>query len=389
MKGKSCLSQLLTVFHDWAHNRNNRLPTDVVFWDFTKAFDSVPHERLLLKLHAYGIRDPLLSWIRSFLTNRQHRVVLRGHYSSWTAVLSGVPQGTVLGPRLFLIYINDITRNVESQSKLFADVMKVYKALGNVHEDTQIYQDDLNALEQWSIDWQLSFNTTKCEVMRISQKNDTSSPGYHLCGNRLNTVSETKDLGIYITSNLSWSLQATKCANKANNVLGFVRRTAGPKNPDLFSKLNKSLVRPILEYSSPVWSPHLKKRRASRFSLGTTTNDMSYEDRLKRLKWPTLEKRRTLSSLAECYKTINGLNRLNPHEFFSFADKYRPLRSNHRFKLKTKSAKLNCYKHSFFLRIVNLYIYLYIGVRKKNWFKYKLRRPLQFVFPLSSNVWRI
>ena len=184
MKGKSCLSQLLTVFHDWAHNRNSGLPTDVVFLDFTKAFDSVPHERLLLKLHAYGIRDPLLSWIRSFLTNRRQRVVLRGHYSSWTAVVSGVPQGTVLGPILFLIYINDITRNVESQSKLFADDMKVYRALRNVHEDTQILQDDLNALEQWSTDWQLSFNTTKCEVMRISQKNDTSSPGYHLCGNK-------------------------------------------------------------------------------------------------------------------------------------------------------------------------------------------------------------
>ena len=165
MKGKSCLSQLLTVFHDWAHNRNSGLPTDVVFLDFTKAFDSVPHERLLLKLHAYGIRDPLLSWVRSFLTNRQQRVVLRGHYSSWTAVVSGVPQGTVLGPILFLIYINDIMRNVESQSKLFADDMKVYRALRNVHEDTQILQDDLNALEQWSTDWQLCFNTTKCEVM--------------------------------------------------------------------------------------------------------------------------------------------------------------------------------------------------------------------------------
>ena len=175
------------------------------------------------------------------MTNRQQRVVLRGHYSSWTAVVSGVPHGTVLGPILFLIYINDITRNVESQSKLFADDMKVYKALRSVHEDTQILQDDLNALEQWSTDWQLSFNTTKCEVMRFSQKNDTSSPGYHLCGNRLNTVSETKDLGIYITSNLSWSLQATKCANKANSVLGFVRRTVGPKNPDLFSNCTKVL----------------------------------------------------------------------------------------------------------------------------------------------------
>ena len=123
--------------------------------------------------------------------------------------------------------------------------MKVYKALRNFHEDTQILQDDLNAPEQWSTDWHLSFNTTKCEVMRISQKNDTSSPGYHLCGNRSNTVSKTKDLNIYIMSNSSWSLQATKCANKANSVLGFVRWTVGPNNPDLFSKLYKSLVRPL------------------------------------------------------------------------------------------------------------------------------------------------
>ena len=95
--------------------------------------------------------------------------------------------------------------------------------------------------------------------MRISKKNDYSSPHYHLCGNQLKAVSEVKDLGIYITSNLSWSMQANKCTNKANTVLGFIRRTVGTKNHQLFSKLYKSLVRPILEYCSPVWYPHLKK----------------------------------------------------------------------------------------------------------------------------------
>jgi len=124
--------------------------------------------------------------------------------------------------------------------------------------------------------------------MRMSKKKHTSCPEYYLGANKLDQVSETKGLGIYVTSNLSWSLLVTKCANKANCVLGFVRHTVEPKNPDLFSKLYKSLVRPILEYCSPVWSSHLKKdiatlekvqRRVSRFALGTNANRMSYKDR--------------------------------------------------------------------------------------------------------------
>ena len=112
-----------------------------------------------------------------------------------------------------------------------------------------------------------------------------------------------------------------------------------------------------MHFFSPVWSPHLKKdiaaleivqRRAFRFALGTKADRMSYEDRLKRLKWLTLEKRRTFSSLTECYKTVNGLNGISPLDFLNFADKYRTLRSNHRCELKTIPAKVNCYKHSFF-----------------------------------------
>ena len=110
-------------------------------------------------------------------------------------------------------------------------------------------QKDLSHLESWSNDWQQKFSTNKCEVMHISKKNDYSSPQFHPCGNQLKTVSEIKDLGIYITSNLSWSIQANKCANKANSVPGFIRRTVDPKDPELFSKLYyKSLARPILEY---------------------------------------------------------------------------------------------------------------------------------------------
>ena len=110
--------------------------------------------------------------MRSFLTNHHQRVVVQGNHSSWTSVLSGVPQGTVLGPVLFIIYINDITRNLTSQCKLLADDMKVYKVLRNTNENMHALQQDLYSLEQWSTEWQLDFNTKKCEVMRISKRND-------------------------------------------------------------------------------------------------------------------------------------------------------------------------------------------------------------------------
>ena len=137
---------------------------------------------------------------------------------------------------------------------------------------------------------------------------------------------------------------------------GFISRIKGPRNPELFSKLYMSLARPILQYCSPVWSPHLKKdsailekvrRRTPRYAIRNIARDMSYEERLKVLKWLTLHQRRLFSSLTECYKTANSLNELHPFEYFTFAHDSRPLRTNHRHKLKPLPAKLNSFKYSF------------------------------------------
>ena len=133
----------------------------------------------------------------------------------------------------------------------------------------------------------------------------------------------------------------------------------GPKNPQLFSKLYKSLVRPILEYCSPVWCLHFNtlekvQHRASKCALGNIGQDMPYEERLKLLKWPTLEQRRLFLSLIECYKTTNRFNGLNPSAFFTFANDFQPLRANHHFKLRLASAILNySFKNSFFVRITD------------------------------------
>ena len=173
--------------------------------------------------------------------------------------------------------------------------------------------------------------------------------------------------------------------NKANSVLRFISRTKGPRNPKLFSKLYMSLVRPILQYCSPVWSPHLKKdsailekvqRRTPRYAIRNIGRDMSYEERLKVLKWLTLHQRRLFSSLTECYKTANSLNELHPFEYFTFAQDSRPLRTNHRHKLKPLPAKLNSFKYSFCANIVNEWNNLPKKVAKAktlNIFKNRLR----------------
>ena len=162
----SCTTQLLECLADWTKYYEDRAKsgTDVIYLDFTKAFDSVPHRRLIYKLQQLGIRGKLLWWIKSFLKNRRQRVVLRNGLSSWKNVISGVPQGTILGPMLFLLYVNDMPDVVQSTAKMFADDTKIYR---NIQEpdDCNNLQRDLNALSAWSNQWLLRFNSAKCVVL--------------------------------------------------------------------------------------------------------------------------------------------------------------------------------------------------------------------------------
>ena len=203
LKGRPTVTQLLSSLSDWAKSRNLSRPTDVVFLDLAKAFDSVPHKRLLLKLKSNGIDGRLNAWLSYFLTGRRQRVILRGTRSNWSSVTSGTPQGTILGPLLFFIYINDITNCVSSTVKLYADDTKIYRQIVDPIKDPQLLPIDLSNLMEWARNWQLRFNADK--RMCITYTRDKSITQYML-DKPLKDVKSFKDLGVTITKDLSCSL---------------------------------------------------------------------------------------------------------------------------------------------------------------------------------------
>jgi hypothetical protein len=178
-KKRLCESQLITTIQDLASGIDSSTQIDAILLDFSKAFDKVSHERLAAKLHHYGVRGPTLNWIKSFLAGRTQRVIVEGVASDTAPVTSGVPQGTVLGPLLFLIYINDLPSKVNSTARLFADDCLLYRHI-KTNEDTTSLQDDLNNLQDWERDWQMHFNPDKCEVIRITTKRKIIPSSYFI-----------------------------------------------------------------------------------------------------------------------------------------------------------------------------------------------------------------
>ena len=174
---------------------------------------------MLAKLRAAGVDGKVLIWIRSFLTDRFHQVCIRRECSDWLPVLSGVPQGSVLGPVLFLVYVNDIVNSLESTTSLFADDAKIYKTL-KTKDDTEALQRDMERLQEWSDKWQLTFNSNKCKTMHIGRSNQQVN--YQLNESRLNKSTQEKDLGIIVASDLKPSAHVTTIAARANSRLGII-----------------------------------------------------------------------------------------------------------------------------------------------------------------------
>ena len=170
LKGRSCTTNLLFTLEELTKATDDGVPADVVYLDFAKAFDSVPHKRLISKLRSYQIEGKILTWIENFLTERRQRVVVGGKKSSWSSVSSGIPQGSVLGPILFVCFINDLPAEIQSQCAIFADDTKIFQRI-STNEDNTVLQRDLDTLTAWSARWQLKFNEGKCKTLHIGKHN--------------------------------------------------------------------------------------------------------------------------------------------------------------------------------------------------------------------------
>lgn len=355
---RSCETQLVGFIHDLAQSIQ-RGQVDVAIMDFSKAFDVVHHGRLLHKLAHYGIRGDVLSWVGAFLGNRSQRVVVDGATSTMASVISGVPQGSVLGPLLFLLYINDLPASVKSNVRLFADDCVIYRTIHSVQDTLQL-QSDLDKLSEWEQKWKMGFNISKCHIMHVSRSRRTINTTYTLHNEPLSVVSQATYLGVEVSSNLSWTPHINKVTSKASQSLGFLKRNIHSAKKPTKVAAYQAIVRPTLEYCSSVWDPYTQKdidklenvqKQAARFSTnnyrktpGTVTNIMT------ELNWNTLEYRRKTSRLTLFYKMVYDKVDVNPSHYLT--PYTRQSRHYHHLAYHIPTSTVDYYKYSFFPRTV-------------------------------------
>jgi hypothetical protein len=354
-RGRNCLTNLLIFLDKVTSMVDDGEDVDVVYLDFAKAFDKVPHQRLLIKLKEVGIGGQLLKWISSWLSNRKQRVGIRGRYSGWKEVFSGVPQGSVLGPILFLIFINDIDEGLLSYILKFADDTKIFNSVSN-EQDHERLQDDLNSVVAWSHNWQMEFNLTKCKVLHVGKSNQHFQ--YVMDNKALDSTKEEKDLGVVMADSLRSAGNCHAVYSKANRVLGMIKRTMTYQSADILLPLYKTLVRPLVEYCTPAWSPHYSKDKIilekiqHRFTrLIPGLKQLDYNTRLNRLNLWTLEERRNRADLIELFKIYKGLSEIDFDALFELANDSRT--RGHTLKLKKHHCRLDLRKFFFSERVIS------------------------------------
>ncbi|KAF7239500.1 RNA-directed DNA polymerase from mobile element jockey [Varanus komodoensis] len=292
-KNRSCQTNLAEFYGKVSRWLDGEDALDVVYLDFSKAFDKVPHDILVEKLRSFGIHQSTVRWIRAWLTDRKQKATISGESSGWWPVTSGVPQGSVLGPILFNLFINDMEEGVNSPPIKFADDTKT-GAVATTEEQVLQIQKDLDRLWKWAGDNRMAFNVDKCKVLHLGHRN-----GCHKCrlGDKwLESSTCERDLGVLVDCRLNMSQQCDAVVKRANATLGCIARSVTSRLREVLLPLYTTLVRPQLEYCVQFWAPHYRKdiarlesvqRRATRLVAGLQR--MPYEARLRELGLFSLE----------------------------------------------------------------------------------------------------
>ena len=357
---RSCETQLLLTVDDFANNLNQGGQTDSVLLDFSKAFDKVDHQKLCHKLDHYGIRGRHLIWIQSFLSDRTQQVIVNGKSSPSSVVKSGVPQGTVLGPLLFLIYINDLPSCVQSQVRLFADDAYLYRTIVT-QNDTVILQNDLNELQNWEKRWSMEFHPHKCKLLRITNKTKPILNTYTIHGQKLESVDNAKYLGVTLNKHLKWKTHINMVCKKGTQVRNFLQRNLRGCGRATKEQAYKTYVNPILNYASTVWNPigdgnqalrdqlEMVQRKSARFVFSDWQHRSSPTNMMNQLNWKPLETQRKNRNLIMLHNIV--------HKNVAIPQSFLPKRSRNIdcIRFQPVHGRINAYKNSFIPASVKLW----------------------------------
>ena len=360
MPGRSCSMNLIVFMDKVTELIDQGTPVDIFYLDFSKAFDTVPHEKLLKKMEAKGVGGCLLRWIRQWLSDRTQRVRVGGENSSESQVTSGVPQGSVLGPVLFAIFIDDLdecSADIDMMIK-FADDTKGMQAIRS-QADVDKLQAALDRLYDWSQKWGMSFNLPKCKIMHTGHNNPKNV--YRMGGVVLQTVEEEKDIGVTVTRNLKPSKHCHKVAGMANSVLTQISKNFHYRDRHIFKQLYTQYVRPHLEFASPAWSPWLvadketiEKVQIRAVNMVSGLKGTTYEEKCAELGIDTLQRRRDQADLTQAYKILNHKDKVRPELLFDKVQTRPGLVTRGRVdpdNVIVKRTRLEVRKHSYAIRV--------------------------------------